>query len=81
MEQAHIRSERLVLWSAVLSLCGIAAVSVRRLIALGDPAASGPSPLAALDAQFSAHAGLTRGHAPAGLVLEPSPWTQPSPSQ
>jgi hypothetical protein len=70
MQQAHLSPERRVLWLVVLSLCAIAAaVSVRRLITLADPAASGTSPLAALDRQFAAHAGLTRGHALAGLVL------------
>ena len=70
MRHAHLSSERRVLWLVVLPLCGIAAaVSVRRLIALADLPASGTSPLAVLDRQFAAHAGLTRGHALGGLVL------------
>jgi uncharacterized membrane protein len=70
MAHRQIPSERRVLWAVVLPLCGIAvAVSIRRLIALADPSVLGPSPLAALDAQFAANAGLTRGHALAGLTL------------
>jgi hypothetical protein len=70
VEHTPIPSERRVLWPVVLSLCGIAtAVSIRRLIALADPSTVGPSPLAALDALFAANAGLTRGHALAGLAL------------
>jgi hypothetical protein len=70
MAHTQIPSERHVLWAVVLPLCGIAiAVSIRRLIVLADPSVSGPSPLAALDAQFAANAGLTRGHVLAGLTL------------
>lgn len=70
MKHGQIPSERRVLWFVVLLLCAIAAaVSVRRLIALADPTASSASPLAALEAQFAAHADLTRGHALAGLAL------------
>jgi uncharacterized membrane protein len=68
----HMRSapERRILWAAVLLLCGIAiAVSIRRLVALADPSATSPSPLAALDALFAARAGLTRTHVVAGLLF------------
>jgi uncharacterized membrane protein len=70
MEHVRIPPERRVLWTAVLLLCGIAiAVSIRRLVALADPSATGKSPLAALDALFAARAGLTRTHVVAGLLL------------
>jgi hypothetical protein len=70
MESTPISSERRLLWAAVLVLCGIAiAVSIRRLVALADPSALGPSPVAALDALFAANAGMTRGHVISGLVL------------
>jgi uncharacterized membrane protein len=70
MTNTRIQPERRILWAAVLLLCGIAiAVSIRRLLALADPYAISPSPLAALDALFAARPGLTRMHVIAGLVL------------
>jgi uncharacterized membrane protein len=62
--------ERPGVWPVVLALCAIAvAVSIRRLMVLGNPASNSASPTAALDALFAAKAGLTRGHVIAGLVL------------
>jgi uncharacterized membrane protein len=70
MTNTPIQPERRILWAAVLLLCAIAiAVSIRRLLALADPYAMSPSPLAALDALFAARPGLTRMHVIAGLLL------------
>ena len=64
------KPERPGVWPIVLALCAIAvAVSIRRLIVLGNPGGNSASPTAALDALFAAKAGLTRGHVIAGLVL------------
>jgi hypothetical protein len=62
--------ERRGFWVVVFLLCAIAlVVSIRRLVALAEPAAGGSSEFAVLNAVFAAKPGLTRSHVIAGLVL------------
>ena len=64
------RGERWSFWTAVLTLCAIAAaISIRRLVLLAGPPPNGSSDSAVLDAFFWAKPMLTGSHVSTGLLL------------